>query len=148
MQIQSMCLDMIIFAFCVLRPRLDFHAFQPFFFFLLCAMIVDLIQCEQCTPPQLFQHILINFSATFLSRDPQISLFNNFFIKNWSHGTIHTFKNYFVTVFSVFSFSKISSIQMNQKSTEIGIGVRAFLVSHSEKERIFIGFLFGEIICP
>ena len=27
-------------------------------------------------------------------------------IKNESHGTIHIFKNYFVTVFSVFSFSK------------------------------------------
>ena len=27
-------------------------------------------------------------------------------IKNGSHGTIHTFKNYFVTVFSIFSFSK------------------------------------------
>ena len=29
-------------------------------------------------------------------------------IKNWSHGTIHTFKNYFAIVFSVsvFSFSK------------------------------------------
>ena len=26
-------------------------------------------------------------------------------IKNWSHGTIHTFKNYFAIVFSVFSFS-------------------------------------------
>ena len=25
--------------------------------------------------------------------------------KNKSHGTIHTFKNYFATVFSVFSFS-------------------------------------------
>ena len=31
-----------------------------------------------------------------------------FFIKNGSHNTIHTFKNYFATVFSVsvFSFSK------------------------------------------
>ena len=27
-------------------------------------------------------------------------------IKNGSHGTIHTFKNYFATVFSVFSFNK------------------------------------------
>ena len=27
-------------------------------------------------------------------------------IKNRSHGIIHTFKNYFTTVFSVFSFSK------------------------------------------
>ena len=43
--------------------------------------------------------------------DPQISLFNNFFIKNGSHSTIHTFKNYFATVFSIFSFNKISSIQ-------------------------------------
>ena len=40
--------------------------------------------------------------------DPQIPLFSNFFIKNGSHGTIYTFKNYFATVFlvSVFSFSK------------------------------------------
>ena len=90
--------------FSVLRPRLDFNAFQSFFFLSLCAVIVDLIQCEQCTPQQLFQHLLINFSATFQSRDLQISLFNNFFIKNGSHGTIHTFKNYFVTMFSVFSF--------------------------------------------
>ena len=55
-----------------------------------------------------------SFSATSVgpvhcSRDLQISLFINFFIKNGSHGSIHTFKNYFTTVFSV--FSKISSIQ-------------------------------------
>ena len=39
--------------------------------------------------------------------DPQIPLFRNFFIKNGSHDIIHTFKNYFVTVFSIsiFSFS-------------------------------------------
>ena len=36
--------------------------------------------------------------------DPQISLFCNFFIKNGFHGTVHTFKNYFAIVFSVFSF--------------------------------------------
>ena len=45
---------------------------------------------------------------------PQISLFNNLFIKNEFYGTIHTFKNYFTTVFSVFSFGKISSIQTCQ----------------------------------
>ena len=50
-------------------------------------------------------------ATTFDYFNPQISLFSNFFIKNWSHGTIHTFKNYFVTVFSFFSFSKISYIQ-------------------------------------
>ena len=43
-----------------------------------------------------------------LFTDSQISLFSNFFIKNRSHDTIHTFKNYFVTVFSVsvFNFNK------------------------------------------
>ena len=39
---------------------------------------------------------------------PQITLFRNFFIKNGSHSTIYTFKNYFATVFlvSVFNFNK------------------------------------------
>ena len=36
--------------------------------------------------------------------DPQISFFINFFIKNGSHGTIYTFKNYFATVISAISF--------------------------------------------
>ena len=36
--------------------------------------------------------------------DPQIPLFNNFFIKNGSHSTIYTFKNYFATVISAISF--------------------------------------------
>ena len=45
--------------------------------------------------------------------DPQISLFNNFFIKYELHGTIHTFKNYFATVFFnfQFQFSIFSCIQ-------------------------------------
>jgi len=33
-----------------------------------------------------------------------VHVFKN--IKNRSHGTIHTFKNYFTTVFSVFNFNK------------------------------------------
>jgi len=44
--------------------------------------------------------------------DSQTSLFSNFFIKNESHDIIHIFKNYFVIVFSVFCFSKISSISL------------------------------------
>ena len=40
------------------------------------------------------------------SRDPQTSLFSNFFIKSGFHSTIHTFKNYFATMFSVFSFQQ------------------------------------------
>ena len=36
--------------------------------------------------------------------DPQISFFINFFIKNGSHDTIYTFKNYFATVISAINF--------------------------------------------
>ena len=36
--------------------------------------------------------------------DPQISFFINFFIKNGSHSTIYTFKNYFATVISAINF--------------------------------------------
>ena len=42
----------------------------------------------------------------WLFPNSQISLFSNFFIKNGSHGIIHTFKNYFATVFSIFSFQQ------------------------------------------
>ena len=50
-----------------------------------------------------------------LFADPQILFFINFFIKNGFHSTIHTFKNYFATVFSVFNFNKISYIQTDPK---------------------------------
>ena len=38
------------------------------------------------------------------SRNSQISLFSNFFIKNRSYGIIHTFKNYFTIIFFNFQF--------------------------------------------
>ena len=62
--------------------------------FLVPAALFDQVNREQCT------------HALFM--DPQIPLFSNFFIKNGSHSTIYTFKNYFATVFSVlvFNFSK------------------------------------------
>ena len=40
------------------------------------------------------------------SRDSQTSFINKTFIKNWSHGIVHIFKNYFATVFSVFNFQQ------------------------------------------
>ena len=50
----------------------------------------------------------VNSARMHCSWVPQIPLFSHFFIKNGSHGTIHTFKNDFATMFSVlvFSFSK------------------------------------------
>ena len=44
---------------------------------------------------------------------PTTTLFRKKNIKNGSHGAIYMFKNYFTTVFSV--FSKISCIQTNPK---------------------------------
>ena len=52
------------------------------------------------------------------SRDPQISLFSNFFIKNRSHGTIHIFKIYFATVFSIFNFHLYPNGPVNLKMTK------------------------------
>ena len=47
------------------------------------------------------------------SQNLQTSFFTKTFIKNGSHGIIHTFENYFATVFSI--FSKISGIQTHPK---------------------------------
>ena len=49
----------------------------------------------------------MNSAPVHCSRDLKNSLFSNFFIKNGSHGTIYTFKNYFAIVFSVFSKNKL-----------------------------------------
>ena len=49
----------------------------------------------------------MNSAPVHCSRDLKNSLFSNFFIKNRSHGTIYTFKNYFAIVFSVFSKNKL-----------------------------------------
>ena len=38
------------------------------------------------------------------SRNLQTYFFRKTFLKNKSHGTIYIFKNYFITVFSIFSF--------------------------------------------
>ena len=58
--------------------------------------------------PQHLTKSYVNSAPVYCSRLPQIRLFSNFFIKNGSHSTIYTFKNYFATVFSisVFNFSK------------------------------------------
>ena len=44
-----------------------------------------------------------NLGPMHCSQDPQTSFFRKNFIKNGSNGTIHTFKNYLVIMFSVFS---------------------------------------------
>ena len=87
----------LVYTFCV--HIWAQNAFQPsfsffFFFFLLSAVKADFFNREQC--------------ICALFTNPQISLFINFFIKNGSHDTIHTFKNYFATVFFSFQVSVVS----------------------------------------
>ena len=79
-------------------------AFAFFFFFFLESLLLT-FSCEQCTP----------VGPVYYSQDSQNSLFNNFFTINGSHDTVHIFKNYFATIFSVFSFqfSIFSCIQTN-----------------------------------
>ena len=84
--------NMAMFGLRVLRPRLGKTRFSLsfFFFFLLSAVKTDFFNHGQC--------------ICALFTDLQISLFINFFIKNGSHDIIHTFKNYFATMFFSFSF--------------------------------------------
>ena len=130
----SECCHQVFFPICIyyvpvwiqllLRLRLIF-TFRSFFlfFFLFFFFVFTRFGVMRL----LFMHCSLNSSCKCwlfhseqciraLFMDPQILLFSNFFIKNGSHGTIHTFKNYFVTVFSVFSFSKISYIQTDPRS--------------------------------
>ena len=52
-------------------------------------------------------------------RDLQTSFFNKTFIKNGSHNTIHIFKNYFITVFSI--VNKINGIQTDRNHEMNGL---------------------------
>ena len=93
--------------------RLRFTIHVSFFFLLLLLLLLFLLLLFFI---YIFLAVVVDFFTmnsvqVHYLRDPQTSLFSNFFIKNGSHSTIHIFKNYFATVFSV--FSKISCIQTN-----------------------------------
>ena len=69
-------------------------------------------------PMTVHSKISTSVGPVHCSRDPQPHFSITFFIKNGSHSTIYTFKNYFATVFFIFQFSvfnKISCIQMDSK---------------------------------
>ena len=54
--------------------------------------------------PHILTKSAVNSAFVHCSWVSQITFFINFFIKNWSHNIIHKFKNYFATVFLIFSF--------------------------------------------
>ena len=92
----SICLDWAYFLCVSVFLSLSLSLF---FFFFMHAFQPE----TKCTIHALFIHC---------SWDPQ-PLYSEKNIKNGSYSTIHTFKNYFATMFSV--FSKISCIQMDSK---------------------------------
>ena len=106
------------------------HLFFFFFFFLVQNYLVCVWEARFVLPTSTFCIFFsssrdcwlwgvnsahtVTFLATFQSRDPQTSLFSNFIIKSGSHSTIHTFKNYFTTVFFNFQFSTVSKLTFTQ----------------------------------
>ena len=103
----SNCLDC---AFCAF----EFHCF--FFFFFSSVWTVNLLCRDK-------NHYSFTVVVLFMYCSSTVHAFKN--IKNGSHGTFHTFKNYFATVFSVFNFqfsvsATISSIQTDPKWGSMG----------------------------
>ena len=86
-------------------------AFSLLFFF---SRVFELFECYSYCSCTVQWTVTANFDFSNLFQpitahrvlftNPQISLFSNFFIKNGFHGTIHIFKNYFITVFFSFQF--------------------------------------------
>ena len=68
----------------------------------------------------------LSVGPVYCSRDPQISLFSNFFIKNEFHSTIHTFKNYFAKVFLVFNFQFSVSVIISSIQTDLTNTIKVF----------------------
>ena len=100
----------------IVRMCFLFHV-SPFFFFFFFDMRLgdnfhyyDYGSCIVATQFYFLVFFNISVGPVYYSRDLQTSFFNNFFIKNGSHYTIYIFNNYFIIIFLVFSFSKISSI--------------------------------------
>ena len=53
---------------------------------------------------KIFTGMCLSVGSIHCLRDSQTSFSNKIFIKNRSHGTIHTFKNYFTIIFSNFNY--------------------------------------------
>ena len=62
-----------------------------------------------------FQRLCLRLFLFFFFA-PLFLTFQPFFIKNRFYGTIHTFKNYFTTIFSVFNFNKLFCLLIFEKT--------------------------------
>ena len=107
----------------------------------------------------------VNSARYALFTDPQILLFNNFFIKNGFHDTIYTFKNYFPTVFFSFIFQFLAvfkRIQFERRKTLFSLTalflnvyvlllsffLSSFACSHSRNSsRLHLVLIFSLLFC-
>ena len=107
----------------------------------------------------------MNSARYALFTDPQILLFNNFFIKNGFHDTIYTFKNYFATVFFSFIFQFLAvfkRIQFERRKTLfsltalfltvyvllLSLFLSSFACSHSRNSsRLHLVLIFSLLFC-
>ena len=102
-----MCLDMTETCVYVFISR-----FLPFFFFLFFQRMNSEFTVQR--QKLLFMHCSSTVHGTYSH------FIQKKYIKNGSHSTIHTFKNYFATVFSV--LVKINCIQMDPMCWKILTG--------------------------
>ena len=70
---------------------------SAFFFFFFTRFLPT---CGYCS----FDQYSVNSTSVYCSRTHKFHFFINFFIKNESHGTMYTFKNYFAIVISAINF--------------------------------------------
>ena len=109
-----LCLLRIYIHYLLLRVRLEPRCvFFFFFFFHAFFPTSSTVYVRYINSNCNFWPVFCEQYICALFTEQQISFFIKFFIKNRSYSTIHTFKNYFITVFSVFSFNKISSIKIS-----------------------------------
>ena len=98
--------------------RFSFYVFSFFFFFhAFSPSQAATVHVRYINSSRNIWPVLREQCIRTLFTDPQILFFINFFIKNGFHGTIYTFKNYFVTVFFSFSFqfSAVSKRTLSKK---------------------------------
>ena len=93
-----------MFGLHLLRFSSAFSFFFFFFFSRVFSPLAATVHVRYMNSSRNFWPVFREQYIRALFTDPQISFFINFFIKNGSHSTIYTFKNYFVTVISVISF--------------------------------------------
>ena len=96
---------LLVMSCCLTPPKqiLKFILFLSMISF-SCIYILNTISVSLDYAENVFQRVyVLNSGSRALFIGPTSTKFNKIFIKTGSHDTIHTFKNYFVSVFSVFS---------------------------------------------